>query len=570
MRKKFLVGLLICALALSVPGCGSASAARGEHDNREEKAEPILNVFIMRTEESKAGIWQGWGAKKLYDDLNMKLNFFPTGVKTNVDLPQYLVAGQLQDFVGLKDMDYAQLIMDADMFLPLDEYQEKLPNIFQKEIYEDAVRYSRDYNSNGTGHLFIMPVAIGPANYNSFNWVPLLQWDAYKQAGMPQVHTLEDYLDVAEQMAACKPVTEKGDKVYGFSLFSEWDVVSAVEISTLSYMYGIDSSFVSPLMEANVVTKEIKSLLSEDSFYKRALRFYFEANQRGLLDPDSMSQNYIDVEEKFSEGRVLFSWFSWLHGDYNSMENQNNEQKVDGMASVVADDMKLYKAPNQTIGRQWFFAIPRNCSNIDAALEFMNWLYDPEIQRYLTSGPQGVTWDYNEAGEPEIINWEIVDRKTENLMPESVGGGSFQDGVDNLSKLGLEAQTIMEDGYALSYRYWPSTLERNPTLLKHEIREMLGGISLADYLYANDMVAESTQAVNMVPTPGRELEKSITRIGEVVKSYSWQMVYANDKEEFEKLWDIMVANAKELGLDRVTAYYTREWENALALVKDYE
>ena len=157
-----------------------------------------------------------------------------------------------------------------------------------------AVRYSRDHTSGGTGHLFIMPVAIGPADFHSFNWVPLLQWDAYKQAGMPEINTLEDYLDVAEQMTAIKPVTEKGEKVYGFSLFNEWDIVSALEISKISYMYGIDSNFVSPLMETSMITRETKSLLAEDSFYKRALRFYFEANQRGLLDTDIMSQKYRD------------------------------------------------------------------------------------------------------------------------------------------------------------------------------------------------------------------------------------------------------------------------------------
>ena len=109
-----------------------------------------------------------------------------------------------------------------------------------------------------------------------------------------------------EYLTAIKPVTEKGEKVYGFSLFNEWDIVSALEISTLSYMYGIDSNFVSPLMETSMITRETKSLLAEDSFYKRALRFYFEANQRGLLDPDSMSQKYQDVEDKFSSGQVMF------------------------------------------------------------------------------------------------------------------------------------------------------------------------------------------------------------------------------------------------------------------------
>ena len=339
MKKKVLAAVLAGASVLSMTGSAFAET---------EREEVTLSAFVMQSATGESGIWQGWGAQKLYDDLKIKINFDPTGNEVETKLQQYLVAGQLPDLIGLKGLDQANLAMDADMLLPLDEYKDQLPNLFENELYADAIKYSEDFASNDTGHLYVMPVAIGPTSYNSYNWVPLLQWDAYKNVGMPEVDTLEDYLDVVEQMVAYKPTTELGEKVYGFSLFSDWDKVTALEISTLSFMYGIDTEYVSPLMETNVVTKETKSLLAEDSFYKRALKFYFEANQRGLLDPDSLSQTYSDVDSKFSAGRIMFSWFSWLTGSYNT-NNQNNAEKVDGMASVVAKDMKLYNAPYQSI-----------------------------------------------------------------------------------------------------------------------------------------------------------------------------------------------------------------------------
>lgn len=577
MKRRILAA--VCCAALLLGGCSGKNTEEdisftgkesiNDEDGQGNK-EAALTILVMRTEETQEGLWQGWGAQKLYDDLQIKLNFFPTGVKAGTTLSQYLISGQLPDVMGLKGTDYAQLVMDADMLLPLDEYEDSLPNIFQTDAYANAVSYSRDHTSNGTGHLFIMSVAIGPADFHSFNWVPLLQWDAYKQTGMPQIGTLEDYLDVVEQMTDIRPVTENGEKVYGFSLFNEWDMVSALEISTLSYMYGIDTNFVSPLMETNLITRETKSLLADNSFYRRALKFYFEANQRGLLDPDSMSQKYQDVVDKLSAGQVMFSWFSWLYGDYNSSENQNNPERPDGMASVVAKDMKLYKAPEQTIGRQWYFAISKNCRDREAALKFLNWLYDPDVQRYLTNGPQGITWDYNEEKEPEIIDWQLVDNSDKPLMPEEIGGGAFKDGVEYLGTLGMEAATVMEDGYSLSYRYWPSTLERNPTLMKQEVVEMLGSDTLAEYLYKNGMVTESTQAINMVPAANHDLELIINDIGEVVKKYSWKMVYAKDEAEFEKLWEEMTSRAEELGIGQVTDYYTREWEKALKTVEEYE
>ena len=561
MKKKVLAAVLAGASVLSMTGSAFAET---------EREEVTLSAFVMQSVTGESGIWQGWGAQKLYDDLKIKINFDPTGNEVETKLQQYLVAGQLPDLIGLKGLDQANLAMDADMLLPLDEYKDQLPNLFENELYADAIKYSEDFTSNDTGHLYVMPVAIGPTSYNSYNWVPLLQWDAYKNVGMPEIDTLEDYLDVVEQMVAYKPTTELGEKVYGFSLFSDWDKVTALEISTLSFMYGIDTEYVSPLMETNVVTKETKSLLAEDSFYKRALKFYFEANQRGLLDPDSLSQTYSDVDSKFSAGRVMFSWFSWLTGSYNS-NNQNNAEKVDGMASVVAKDMKLYNAPYQSIGRNWYFAISKDCSDVDAALELLNWLYDVDVCQYLSNGPEGVIWEYNENGEPGIIDWNPVDNKADLLMPEDIGGGAFQDGVYPFNTLGPQAAAIMEDGYTMSYRYWPETLKRNPSLMKQEVNEMLGGVTvLAEYLEANDMIADSTQAVNMITPASDDLEITITQIGEIVKKYSWQMVYASDEAEFESLWSEMVGQAEQLGLDQVTEYYTAEWEKALELVKDYE
>ncbi len=557
-------------LAILLISAALFSMTRTMFAEAEEREEVTLSAFIMQSVTGESGIWQGWGAKKLYEDLKIKVDFDPTGNEVETKLQQYLVGGFLPDIIGLKGLDQAALVMDAKLLLPLDEYKDQLPNLFDNELYANAIKYSQDFTSNDTGHLYIMPTAIGPTSYNSFNWVPLLQWDAYKNVGMPEVKTLEDYLDVVEAMVEYKPTTALGEKVYGFSLFSDWDNVSALEISTLSFMYGIDTEYVSPLMETNILTKETSSLLAEDSFYKRALKFYFEANQRGLLDPDSLSQTFDDVNAKFNAGRVMFSWFSWLTGNYHS-ENKNNAEKVDGMASVIADDMKLYNAPYQSIGRNWYFAISSDCSNIDAALEFLNWLYDPDVCQYLSNGPKGITWEYNEEGEPEIINWDIVDKKTDLLMPEDIGGGAFQDGVYPFNTLGLQAATEMDDGYSLSHRYWTSTLSRNPDLLKQEVNEMLGGVNvLAEYLEANDMVADSTQAVNMITPADDDLELIITQIGEIVKKYSWQMVYADDEAEFNKLWSTMVGQAKQLGLEQVTEYYTMEWEKALNLVKDYE
>lgn len=563
--------LLAGAAVLVLTGCGAGGKSALTEENGENDV--VLTAFVQQAVTADAGIWEGWAARKLYEDTNIKIEFYPTGTGVEQKLKQYMASGNLPDIIGFKDLDQAQMAMDAGLLLPLNEYKEILPSIFQTEYYEKAVDYSREYNSGKTGNLYIMPTSIGPVSENAYNWMPMLQWDTYKKAGKPKVETLEDYLDVVEKMVEIKPYTQNGEKVYGFSLFTDWDKYSVLEIAALSYFYGIDTEYISPLMETNVLTKATSSILDENSFYKRALHFYYEANQRGLLDPDSRTQSYSNLEKKFSQGRILFSWFSWLTGTYNDVPSGhvNNKYIPDGYVNIPADDMKIYEAPDQTIGRNWYYAVSKNCRNPEKACEFLNWFYDPQVEKYLYNGPEGCLWEYDSEKTPKVTEegWEIINNKSEDLMPFE-NGGSFADGIDPFNALGLQASTVMEDGHTISYRYWPDSGKNNETLVQREINEFLGTDTIGEYLRKNDMIAKSTMAVNMIPTAPDEMKTKVSAIGEIVRDISWKMVYAQDDQEFEKLWESMRAQAGQLGMDQVETYYRDAWEAAVKKVEDYE
>jgi hypothetical protein len=575
MKITMKLAVIMVAATVMVPKLPAAG-----NQAKEETGDVTITAFVQSSASTESGIWQGWGAKKLYDDLNIKVDFLPTSREVAQKLQQYLAAYDLPDVVGFNQKDQGQRALDADALLPLDQYEDKLPALFKSGYYNNAIAYSRDTLSLETGHLYLMPVAIGPTGYNSFNWQPLLQWDAWKKAGGVVPKTLEDYLDVVEAMVKVKPVTPNGEKVYGFSLSVNWDKYSAAQVSTLSFMYGIDTEYVSYLMETNVLTKKINSILADDSFYHRALRFYFNANQRGLFDPDSMTQTYSNLDAKYSAGRVLFSHFSWMTGSYNASASGyvNNVQAPDGYVPVVAGDMKLYIAPNQTIGRAGYFGLSKDLvkepRKLDAALAFLNWIYTPEVNAYLMNGPEGLIWRKSASGEPAIINTPektaIFEKSSEPLMPSEIGGGAFRDGTWAINYTGLQAPVVMPNGFTVGFRYWPSYIFRNQTVLQQDWNKVFGVNSLQEYVDARGLKANSTQAVSMVPPVTGDLEMVVTQIGEVVKKYSWQMVYAASQVQFNSLWNQMKIEANGLGLDKVVDYYTDGWNKALELVSKYE
>lgn len=211
---------------------------------------------------------------------------------------------------------------------------------------------------------------------------------------------------------------------------------------------------------------------------------------------------------------------------------------------------------------------------LEAALAFLNWLYTPEVNAYLTNGPEGLIWEKSASGEPVIINTPektmIFEKSSEPLMPAEIGGGAFRDGTWAINYTGLQASVVMPTGFTVGFRYWPTYLFRNQTVLQQDWNRVFGVKSLQEYVDARGLKANSTQAVSMVPPVTGDLEIILAQIGEVVKKYSWQMVYATSQTQFNSLWNQMKTEAEGLGLSKVVDYYTNGWNEALKLVSKYE
>ena len=94
------------------------------------------------------------------------------------------------------------------------------------------------------------------------------------------------------------------EKVYGFSMFRDWDDNMMNAVKQPCCMYGYDEYGV---VLAKADGSDYQSIIDDASLYIRMLNFYFEANQMGLLDPESMNQNYDRCFEKYRQGQVLFS-----------------------------------------------------------------------------------------------------------------------------------------------------------------------------------------------------------------------------------------------------------------------
>lgn len=556
------IGLtLACTLLLG--GC-----TKTVMEEKEVGRNNLVTAFIQQANTSSY-IWKGWGAQRLQEDTGLSLELASIGTSVEDKLKLYMSSGTIPDIIGFKNLNQAKLYMDAGLLLPLDEKKDLLPAIFEDSNYELAIAYSRERLSNDSDKLLLMPVSIGTVAGDDYKSMPMLQWTAFKRCGLPQTDTLEDYLDVVEKMLKEKPLSNAGEVMYGFSLYQDDEGIS-VHTSALAYLYGIEMYSVSPFMETNMNDGSISSIFEEESFFKRALHFYFAANQRGLLDADSRNQTYSNLERKVNSGRVMLTLNQQMAEDYNERQAGygNSNRLLDGYASLPAKDMKLFRESERLVGKNIYFAIYKNSDSVEEACKLLNWLYEEDTQFYLYNGPEGVIWEYDASGQPKVTEeGEAILANHSSQLGE--GLGTLAEGSSPFGELGRARASLTTRGYALHHRYWEKEENSIKWALDEELMDFYGTSSLQEYLEKNDMTVKATNAVYMVAAAPANLERVIRELGNIVDTYSWDLIFAPTEADFERLWQEMEQRAYDCGMEQVENYYRVAWADALNISWTY-
>ena len=297
-----LVALLLLITLLAC-GCGAFS----EFEEEKCPYEEFLVVDVFDGLANYQGIQSGWFAKLVKDKFNMELNIIAPNVAGGGDTLFEIrcAAGNLGDIVifsgerqELQNMVTSGLIMDIEPYLQ------------GKDImrFETAIRnVNKSITPEG---LFAIPTELSsnaptvPSESKEPTYGPYIRWDLYAELGYPPINTLEDLLPVLKQMQELCPVTETGEKTYAFSFFRDWDANMMNAGKQPCCFYGYDESgFV--LVKAD--SSDYQSIIDSDSLYIRVLKWYFDANQMGLVDPESPTLNFQGLVEKYKKGQILYS-----------------------------------------------------------------------------------------------------------------------------------------------------------------------------------------------------------------------------------------------------------------------
>lgn len=560
--KKLLLILLVLVFAissLSLIGCGKNEDA-GKEDSGdknvvedETKSDEPITLTVYSQLANYSGEQIGWFAQVLKEKFNVVLNIVSDGDGVFVTRME---SGNLGDIVifGGDSTDYLQAIDNGMLF---DWNEDNLLEEYGPYIKENmgkALEKNAGLSPDGTVYGFGHGVATTANDHESFFYHPDIRWDLYRDLGYPEVGTLEDLIEVLADMKEICPKSDSGKETYGVSLFNDWDGAMVMFVKATGALYGYDEMGVG-LYDVNNQVWE--GALQDGGMYLRSLRFYNQLFQRGLLDPDSMTQKYDGAAEDYQDGVAFFNIFNYMASILYNTEEHINQGKA--MYALALGDQTTLTYGLNVFGGNRVWTIGANSQYPELCMEIINWLATPEGRMTSEHGPKGVTWDYDEDNKSYLTDLGLAcraDKKTEMTDGYS---GTFGDGANQMNNItwSIDASNPDSNGETYNAETWASYNATLTSDIMNDWREFTGYTTQDEYLSNRPYTVAVGTTYSESPM-SEELDIVWEQVTGAIKDYSWKAIYANSDEEYDAIVAEMQQKADEYGYDLCVEFSENE------------
>lgn len=579
MKGKKLISLL-CAGAMTaslLAGCGSSSesadssAASGSEKSTETTAKAdstdstasdgdTMTIEIFDVAANYQGVQTGWFAKVVKDRFNIELNIIAPQVAGDAIYQTRSSSGNLGDILILESGQFKECV-DAGLIKDISADIWNYSNLADYKDQIDVLNNGLEGNDNGATYgIPTEMLSTSPTSYSqdTIYSSPLLRWDLYKELGTPDIADLDGLLDVLEQMMEKHPTNDAGDACYAMSLWPDWDggdgMLGIANVVQLTTWYG-------EKIKGSAILKPDGTfipLTDKNGTYYKILKFLYEANQRGLVDPDSATQDWNSACAKMSAGQVYLMWYSWQTGFWNSTERLKDGK---GFIFTPVADQEYYADADVYYGsgRVWAVGSQVDDEKYAKIMEFLDWYASLEGLMFQHAGIEGFNYEVGEDGKFTQINSNAL---MDNLnVPEEWGGGGYSDGNNAINQWIVNANSINPlTGESYVVTYWSSYKEETLTDMKREWRERFDAEEPADYMKKNNKLIISPNVSVSLPIDTADISVIRNQCNETICDYSWRMIYASDDANFDALWDEMSKTLDGYGFQDLVKFDTDKYQ----------
>ena len=545
--KKLIASLLIGVMTVSTfAGCGSSS----------DSENMVIEVYDVAA--NYQGTQTGWFAHVVKEKFGLELNIIAPQVAGEAIFQTRASTGNLGDLLILEAGSFADCV-EAGLVKDITAEIGDCANLM---AYKDPIdTFNKGLANNESGAIYGIPTEMTGTSPTSYSQdviysSPLLRWDLYSELGCPDIKDLDGLLDVLEDMMEKHPTNSTGDPAYPLSLWADWDggdgMLGIANVVQLTTWYG-------EKIKGSIILKPdetFTTITDKNASYYKILKFLNDAYQRGLVDPDSGTQDWNAACAKMSAGQVYLMWYSWQVGFWNTQD-----RLADGSAFIFipVEDQLYYADSDSYYGSGRVFAVGSQVDDEKYAkiMEFLDWYASPEGLVYQHAGIEDFNYTVGEDGKFTLKNDNAL---MDNLpVPEEYGGGGYSDGNNAINQWIVSSYSINPNtGESYASQYWSSYKEATMTQMKKDWAAKFGAAEPVDWMKANNKLLVSPNVSVALPTDSADIAVIRNQCNSTLCDYSWKMIFAKDDAAFDALWDEMTTQLKGFDYDKLVEFDTEK------------
>ncbi|MDO7908733.1 ABC transporter substrate-binding protein [Paenibacillus sp. JX-17] len=556
---------LSVVLALSVTllaGCGSSNSsspdkgATGE-DNANDTSPVSFSFF-------GADANPNWN--NMQDDVGKEITK-QTGVTLNAEFavadPSQKIAlisasGDYPDLISPKgDLDK---LVDAGAMIDLTDLIDKhAPNL--KKLFGDQIKRLR--YSNEDPSIYVIPTysAVDGVNFVAGAGFEL-QHRAVKEAGYPEIKTLQDYENVIKNYLAKHPTDEKGNKNIGLTLNADdWHMSITVTnpAAETTGKSGDGEYYIDP--ETHEATYHFRTE-GEKEYFQWLNHMY----NTGLLDKDTFVQKNDQYLAKIASGRVIglidADW-GYSDGEKALKSAGKNDQTYGHYSVMLSDKYKDNRYQSTGFMAGWGVGITENCKDPVRAIKFLDFLASEQGQILNNWGIEGKQYEIKDGKRvvPEDVQKRIINDNIPFTKESGIGlygniGAHYGDGV--------------KDSTGNYYtKNFPEQIVDNYTDADKETLKAYGATTWMD-LFPNEKdfpLKEWGAAWNIAVPSDDEVNILAKKMQDITWKWIPQAVMAKP-EDFDKVWDEYQQQLISAGVEKMEKGFTKYVQDVVKLWND--
>jgi putative aldouronate transport system substrate-binding protein len=507
-----------------------------------------LTITVFDDAANFQGTQKGWFGKLVKDKFNLTLSVLAPNVSGSGLYQTRAAAGDLGDLLIISNPELSDCIKSG-LVKDMTSTVKKYPNLMKYNKEFAYFNKTVDKVQNPKGKIYGFPTNTVPTSPTSYTSVapyssPMLPWNYYTGIGAPTIKNLNGLMDVLQQMQKKYPTSPTGKKTIPITLWKDWDNYMMENARWLCNWYGYQLPDIgTSTMLVNKAGKT-QDITSDSGIYKKILQFFYDANKKGLVDPDSASQSWNDVNTKLTNEQVMLNWYSWQIGFYNTIDRG---QKGQGITQVPIADTHIIQNGDAYYGDGRLYAMGSKCKDPARVMQFMDWCCSTEGMHYLIDGIQGFNFVIKN-GKTEFTKVGQSAFQNNTPVPKAYGGGGYQDGQSKINITILASVTtdpLTKEPY--DNNFWSSYIKMNKTKLTNSwIAKYKADNSVKYYQKHNMLDVVPTININF-GNDSSLVKNERNQCKKIVCDTSWAMVFSKSQAEFNSNWANMKTQLQGLG-----------------------